>query len=453
MTALVRYEAARRALAEARTVDDVKDLLDRSEAMRAYGRQIKDRTLENDAKEIRWRAHRRLGEMIKAQKAVDGLAKGTRGQKLTRVSGGAIAEPPETGSVPTLEELGIDKKLSSRAQRYADMDGDSFERLVARCRDHADQENETAPLDILAADAKEAVRAAEAAAYAERTAVGCSVTDLEILAAEGHRFNVILADPPWEFRVYSGKGKDRSADRHYSTGGLAAIKALPVEALAAENCALLMWAVMPELPGALEVIKAWGFEYKTVGFTWIKQNKSGEGLFWGMGYWTRANAEVCLLATKGHPERMAKDVHQVVLAPVTEHSRKPDEFHLRIERLLRGPYLELYARREREGWTTWGNEIPRDSFAPADAAGTPLAHDEDTGEIQESQPEAQRDDTALTAAPAPSGDEPQSSAMSPCTQGDGAVQGTMMDPPPHNSDDDGFSIPDLLRRRQPHAAE
>lgn len=368
MTVLVRYDAARRALMEAKTVDEVKGILDRTEAMRAYGRQVKDKTMENDAKEIRWRAFRRLGEMIKAQKATIGLDKG--GGDTSTGSRKVPVQAP-----PSLEDAGIDKKLSSRAQKYAELGEDSFERLIARCRAHADDENETAPLDILAIEEKEARRAAEQAAYEGRTKDGCSVSDLAAHAASGARYGVIYADPPWEFKVYSGKGKDRSADRHYNTGGLDSIKAMPVAALAADDCALLMWAVMPELPGALEVIKSWGFEYKTVGFTWIKQNKTGEGLFWGMGFWTRANAEICLLATKGNPSRIHADVHQVLLSPIAEHSRKPDEIAQRVERLVPGPYIELYARRPRAGWTTWGNEIERSSLLPP--------HDPETGEILE----------------------------------------------------------------------
>jgi len=182
----------------------------------------------------------------------------------------------------------------------------------------------------------------------------------------GRSFNVIYADPPWSFRVWSGRDKQRTADRHYDTMSLDDIKALPVPDLAADHCALMMWAVMPELPGALDVIRAWGFEYKTAGLTWIKQNRSGDGLFWGMGYWTRANAELCLLATRGSPKRVAKDVHQVIMSPVGEHSRKPDEAQVRVERLFGGadggPYLELFGRRPTPGWTVWGNEISRNLF-------------------------------------------------------------------------------------------
>lgn len=418
MTALVRYEAARQALAEAKTVDEVKGILDRTEAVRAYARQTKDRTMENDAKEIRWRAQRRLGEMIRAGKADGSIPKG-RPKK--------VESDSTFPAVLTLEEIGVDPQLSSRAQKYAELDGNSFERLIARCRAYADEHDEAAPLDILRADEKQAKRDEAARQYAERTALGCNVTDLEILAEQGRRFGVIYADPPWEFRTWSGAGKDRSADNHYKTGGLESIKRLPLKALAADDCALLMWAVMPELPGAIEVIDAWGFEYKTVGFTWVKENRSGKGLFLGMGYWTRANAEVCLLATKGKPERLARDVPQVLISPLMEHSRKPEEFHARIERLLPGPYLEVYARRERPGWTTWGNEIPRENFAAYDEV------DPETGEILD--PPAAGD---LNPASAP---EPVQDTVSSAV----TVSGTGS----LSSEDDNLDIPPFLRRTPP----
>ncbi len=132
---------------------------------------------------------------------------------------------------------------------------------------------------------------------------------------------------------------------------------MPIDALADKDATLLIWTTWPRLLNALDLIKAWGFTYVTDGFIWIKQNRAGEGLFMGLGYWTRANSEPCLLATRGNPQRLAMDVHQVVMAPVGEHSVKPAEVQQRIERLLAGPYLELFARRERPGWTTWGNEV------------------------------------------------------------------------------------------------
>ena len=115
---------------------------------------------------------------------------------------------------------------------------------------------------------------------------------------------------------------------------------------------------MPELRGALDIIVAWGFSYKTAAFVWVKTTAAGMPAT-GMGYWTRANAEICLLATRGAPKRLAKDVHQVVMAPRGEHSAKPEEVRRRIERLVGGPYLELYARRQAAGWTAWGNQVGR----------------------------------------------------------------------------------------------
>jgi N6-adenosine-specific RNA methylase IME4 len=203
-----------------------------------------------------------------------------------------------------------------------------------------------------------AKRQAIRADYEARAVKGGTVHNLQALAASGERFAIIYADPPWSFEVCSGKGKQRSADRYYDTSSLDAIKALPVAPLAAKDCALFLWCTMPNLPAGLAVIEAWGFEYKTTGFTWIKQNPGGQGLFMSLGYWTRANAEICLLATRGSPTRMAADVPQVVMSPVGAHSAKPPEVRARIERLLVGPYLELYAREQAPGWKAWGNEIP-----------------------------------------------------------------------------------------------
>lgn len=417
MTALARYEAARAALAEARSVDEVKDIRDKAEALRAYARQAKDKALEIDAREIRWRAERRIGEFIKsAPKAKAG--------RPAKVEIGIEPIP-----ISTLDEMGIHKALAMRARAAADIPEDSFERLVARARIFAEEEEKTRiPLDIFAAEKREAKRAAERAEYMARVADGCSVAELEALAASGARFRTIYADPPWEFRVYSGKGKDRSADRHYNTGGLDSIKTLPIKALAAKDCALFMWCVMPELQGALDVIKAWGFEYKTVAFTWVKQNKSGERLFWGMGYWTRANAELCLLATKGSPERLDKGVHQVLLSPIQEHSRKPDEIRARIERLVDGPRLEVYARRPCEGWVTWGNEIPRDAFPTEIGSDEPF--DTTTGEILDLPP-AGGNEGAGAPEPVP---DTVSSPVTP--SGTGSL----------SSEDDQLDIPPFLRR-------
>ncbi|MGA8382079.1 MAG: MT-A70 family methyltransferase [Stellaceae bacterium] len=178
-----------------------------------------------------------------------------------------------------------------------------------------------------------------------------------------NHYRVIYADPPWTFSTYSRKGKGRSAEAYYDCMTLPELKALPVAKWAADDCALLLWTTDPLLPTALEVIRAWGFTYKTVGFYWAKLNKSADptvyheaSFFTGLGFWTRANPELCLLATRGHPHRRRADVRKLIVSPRREHSRKPDEAYQRIEALCEGPYLEMFARFSRPGWERWGAE-------------------------------------------------------------------------------------------------
>lgn len=169
-------------------------------------------------------------------------------------------------------------------------------------------------------------------------------------------YGVIYADPPWHFRTWSAKGRGRCADAWYDVMTLDEIRALPVAEYAAKDCVLLLWAIDPMLPHALSVIAAWGFEFKTVGFYWVKQNRDGSP-FMGLGRWTRMNPEQCLLATRGRPRRLSAAVRKLISSPRREHSRKPDEVYERIETLVAGPYLELFARQERPGWDSWGNEV------------------------------------------------------------------------------------------------
>lgn len=178
-----------------------------------------------------------------------------------------------------------------------------------------------------------------------------------------NRYRLIYADPPWTFTTYSRKGKGRSAEAYYDCMSQRDIEALPVADWAADDCVLLLWTTDPLLPRAFDVIRAWGFTYKTVGFYWAKLNKSAPELifdeksfFTGLGFWTRANPELCLLATRGHPKRRRADVRKLIVSPRREHSRKPDEAYERIEALCQGPYLEMFARAARPGWDRWGAE-------------------------------------------------------------------------------------------------
>lgn len=173
------------------------------------------------------------------------------------------------------------------------------------------------------------------------------------------KYSIIYSDPPWSYKVWSDRGKGRSAERHYPTMRKEDIQRLPIKEIAAENSILFLWVTAPCLIEGIELITAWGFKYKTVAFTWVKQNKKSDGIFTGMGYYTRANAEYCLLATRGKVlERKSHSVSSVVLSHIERHSKKPDEVRDRIVQLLGDlPRIELFAREQANGWDCWGNEL------------------------------------------------------------------------------------------------
>ncbi len=175
-------------------------------------------------------------------------------------------------------------------------------------------------------------------------------------------YQIIYADPPWTYKVWSVHGNKRSACQHYHTMTKEELQKFPIQNILAKNSVLLMWVTAPCLQEGLELIKNWGFIYKTIGFTWIKRNRKSDSLFWGMGYYTRANTELCLLATKGKPlKRVSRSVHQVVVSPIREHSRKPDEVRSRITKVFGDlPRIELFARQKTKGWDVFGNEVKSD---------------------------------------------------------------------------------------------
>lgn len=174
------------------------------------------------------------------------------------------------------------------------------------------------------------------------------------------KYKIVYADPPWTFKTYSEKGKEKkSAEVHYECMKKEDIQQLPVPRICDNDCILFLWVTFPCLEEGLELIKKWGFTYKTCGFTWVKRNKKSDGWFWGLGYWTSANAEICLIATKGNPKRVSKSVHQVCDARIGEHSEKPAEIRDRIVELCGDlPRVELFARQSAKGWDRWGLEAP-----------------------------------------------------------------------------------------------
>lgn len=176
------------------------------------------------------------------------------------------------------------------------------------------------------------------------------------------KYNIIYADPPWEYKTYSKKGQTKANGSmlpHYNTMTLEDIKNLPISKICDKECILFLWVTFPTIEKAFEVIKAWGFTYKTCAFTWVKQNPKNDGIYSGMGHWTNGNAELCLLATKkSFPKRVNKNVKQIVLAHREAHSKKPDRIRDDILRLVGDiPRIELFARQQADGWDCWGNEV------------------------------------------------------------------------------------------------
>ena len=133
---------------------------------------------------------------------------------------------------------------------------------------------------------------------------------------------------------------------------------LPVKNLCSDNCVMFLWTTYPMLQEAFKLIESWGFKYKTIGFQWIKQNKSGNGYFFGLGRWTRGNSECCLIATKGKPKRINNSVSQLIVSPIQSHSKKPDETREKIVEVMGDlSRIELFARQSTKGWDVWGNEV------------------------------------------------------------------------------------------------
>lgn len=188
------------------------------------------------------------------------------------------------------------------------------------------------------------------------------------------KYAAILMDPPWAFRTFGGDNSTphRSPNDHYQTMPQDAIAALPVPDFAAPDCALFMWVVSSHIDAGIDLMNRWGFQLKSLGFVWVKSKigAAEQGAFFldeayddnhplSMGYWTRQQTELCLIATKGKPRVKDHGVRQLIIAPRREHSRKPDAQYERIERLVDGPYLEMFARQRRAGWDAWGNEVDK----------------------------------------------------------------------------------------------
>jgi N6-adenosine-specific RNA methylase IME4 len=402
--ALTRYDAARAALAEVKNVDEVLEVRDEAERMRLYARQAKDRDLMANAMEIQLRAERRLGQMLKSAKDAGQIDRGGRPPEKT----GTSAEPVSTFR---LSEVGVDKKLSAKAQHIAQLDAAIFDLLVERSRAKilAGTAVVVNPMRDLTQEEKKAKRETR-----ERE------LGLRQQGLPDKKYGVIYADPEWRFEVWSREtGMDRAADNQYPTSILDEIKARPVKEIAAADCVLFLWATRPMLRAAIDLLEHWGFDYKT-DFCWAKDKI-------GTGYWGRDKHEHLLVGTIGSPPAPAMGTQwdSLLEAPREGHSAKPEIFAEMIETYFPTmPKIELNRRGPpRPGWDAWGNEA------------------EETIE-----PDAQREMTVDTTSPAPEASSSPASSQEPCTHGSGEVQDRCESTSPPDIADDGVDLPEWLDR-------
>jgi N6-adenosine-specific RNA methylase IME4 len=188
------------------------------------------------------------------------------------------------------------------------------------------------------------------------------------------KYKIIYADPPWSYKVWTEDKKQAQgyAKKYYQTMSIEDICSLPVSSLCEKDTKLFLWATAPCLPEAIKTMNAWGFEYKTVVFTWVKLNRTvktnqtsfllSDSLprFYGIGHWTASNSEFVLggLIKGGKLNRVDKSISQIILTPLTKHSEKPPEVADKIVKLCGDiPRIELFARRKKDGWDVWGNEV------------------------------------------------------------------------------------------------
>ena len=304
-TPLIHFENARRELELARTIDEVKEIRDRAEAMRLYCKQAQHSLeMQNQCAEIKLRAERRAGEMLtETEKNPGGQAEH-----------GSYLSHDGRGRIPKLSELGISWNQSSRWQKISEIPEESFEDYIETIKSKKGGELTSSGALLLAREIQRQKLIHDLEEEIAKT------TPLP----EGS-FHVIVVDP--------------------SAMSLDEIKEIPVKQLAADNCILWLWSTNAHLPDAFEVVEEWGFEYKTL-LTWIKPRI-------GTGDWLRGRTQQCLMAVKGHPVVKLTNQSTALHAPLREHSQKPDEFYRLVETLCPGRKIELFARENRDGWDTW----------------------------------------------------------------------------------------------------
>ena len=322
---LVKYEAARRALSEACAVDEAKDIADKALALQQYAKQAQDKELEWHAAEIRIRAKRRIGELSAAlEKSKPGPQDTSHGGEVTLKS-------------TALKDAGISTSEAGRCEQIAKVPEKEFEAHIAAQRDKGEPVASAQVIKSVTQRNRRNERVSEIVAGNVPLAGGIG------------QFSILYADPPWLYEHV--KTENRAIENQYPTMPLDEIKSLPVGDISAPDSALFLWATSPKLAEAMDVMSAWGFDYRTSA-VWVKDKI-------GMGYYFRQRHEFLLVGTRGKlptPEPSSRP-DSVISAPRLEHSAKPIGVYDLLEQMYpEHRKIELFCRSPRNGWESWGNQ-------------------------------------------------------------------------------------------------
>lgn len=331
MNQIEKYKGFRAELAIAETLEDIKVVESKAAAAAEFGRRNKIGMDEQN----QWGDFRVEIEMKK-------------GEWLEKMF------PAFTGrSAPsTLSEEGISKDESSNARLVA-----KEKELVEEAKAEIKAEGNIITPSLVANRVRKKKKKKEVQAKVEKHKEEIQFVDdfqVDIFQTD-KKFQIIYADPPWSY----WEGGEKNQSLHYQTMSIDDIKLLPVQQITDDNCILFLWVTFPILKESLELIEDWGFKYSTAGFVWVKKNKITDSYFFGNGSWTRANTELCLIATKGSVTRIDASISQVLDDVIGEHSEKPKRVRELITRLVGElPRIELFSRnRTKDGWFNWGNAI------------------------------------------------------------------------------------------------